>query len=185
MLEKLLIATLALGSVAGCHAARTETSRIEAERNKEIDGFYSAKQILEERFGPDFKEKRIMYLYKNGIEAEVNFKKNSNGMKDLYIRVLSDPNNVLVRNTPSNKTPFSCTYQIMFLENKSCKKAIGFYLNGNKVIIVLNGAKVAYVKFDERDFLVIPPIEKIGLKKVREVEVDLEVESLLNNLDLM
>lgn len=181
MLERILATILVLGSVTGCYA----TTKTETEVKRDIDLFYSKREILEERTGKDFKEKKVKYQYKNGIEAEVNYKKDDSGLADIYIKILSDPNNVLVRNIPASKTPSSSSYQLMFFEDGSVKKAIGFRFNLSNVRILFKGSKFDYVKVEDADFFVLPPLDKKGESKLAEIENDLNLEEHIETLKNM
>jgi hypothetical protein len=186
MLERLLYASLAVAALTSAPGCATIEKSTQEQRVQ--DSFYAEKKVLEEIAG----EKSVLYTYRNGIEAEVTYKKNE-GLSDIYINILVDPNNVLVQGIPVTETPDNCSYQEMVDADK-VKKAITFSLDtGTTVSILITGQSLTYVKLREtkngkermKDWPVPELLKPFGEQHVKKIEEYLNLEAHRRVLDLM
>ncbi len=169
MLERLISAVIITTALAGTPSCAT----IGPVQEQTLESaFYTEKKVLEEQKG----EISILYKYKNGIEAEVTYKKNER-LSDIYINILADPNNVLVRGIPVSETPPNASIQEM-VDGEEVKTAIDFTVpNSGRVSIKFRNREQEYVKVGERDYVVPFPLKAEGQKHLKRIEEYLDFEA--------
>ena len=192
MLEKIVytgLAAAALAGAPGCNSVENnsaENNQIGLQR--EVNTFYTSMKVLKEREGADFKEEDVHYQYKNGIEAVVTYKNGPPRLMSIRIDVISDPNNVLVRNTTAATTPDDLIYEIMG-DAGTTKESVSFTMNRSRVIAVFKDSRAQYIKIDGRVYSVGTPISDLVERKLGEMKEDLsheahkrKVESMLESM---
>ena len=197
MVRKFLYATLATVALAGtpaCTGLEKTIAEQSTQKQTQTKGaiekevFFTSRNVLEERAG----KLSVLYVYKNGIEAAVTYRKNEE-LSEIYIDILADPNNVLVKGTIVQETPDNCSYHMM-IDGDKVKKAISFGISTNRTVSVLlvNGT-LEYVKVSEqskgkakvRDYEVPELLKPLGKSHLRRIEGYLDLSThqrILNTL---
>jgi len=75
--------------------------------------FYKERMIVGEEESSEEKTRREVYKYANGIEVDVLYRK-AGSKKDLTIKILKDPNNLLIKDTPKNDSAEGTIYFLYF-----------------------------------------------------------------------
>ena len=166
-LETILSATvLALASFLPSCAVEKSRDDLTYLTNK----FYTQRNVLEESSIGDFTIKKVEYTYVNGIQVEVKYEKKGN-IKNLFITVKNDPNNLLIRNTPKTQSAVGSTYNLSFGETHF--RQLNFEYLGKKVQVTFDSLNISY-KLDDKEVSSIPHLFSIMVyKKLGEIDLDL------------
>jgi len=166
--RKLNLAALiiTLTSIAPCAATHKSLE-------KEIDSFYSRRQILEEKSEGANKITKIYYIFNNKIEVEV-----IRDSKRVQIKVLKDPDNLIIRNTPKIDSAEDTIYEIDEVGNKHLK------FKFNKLWVyttfVKEGAEtVICYKSGTTEGTLPQSFLPIAMEKLKDIEEVLNIRNLL------
>ncbi len=165
--KRLSLAALVLAAISLASCANT--SKLESK----IDSFYSKKEVKESN-----KEgTKTYYIFTNGIEVEViNKKPNS---KPIAIKVLKDPNNLIIRNTLKLDSAEGTVYEL----DENGTKRLRFKFNNIQVYTTFltegDEMSIHYRSGGIEGDLASVFIPD-ALKKLSEIEKDLHVAELIS-----
>lgn len=166
--RKLTLAAILL-TLAPC-ASPTNTGL-----DNKVNSFYSKKQVLEEKSEGTKKTIKTYYVLSNKIEIEVV---QQNGSSQIEVRILKDPGNLIIRNTPKIDSAEGTVYRMdengnrrLSFKFNNCWVYSTFVKEGNKIIVHYHSGGFEGVLPDVF-------VEKAE-SKLKEIENDLHISDLL------
>ncbi len=130
-----------------------------------LNKFFTERRIIEEEETSQEKTRKEFYKYGNGIEIDVFYRKRSKS-KDLTIKVLKDPNNLLIKDTPKTDSAEGTTYYLFFGETYFRK--LNFRFNNKNIEVNFNrNSEITYKQDDKK-----PENVPFGLSRLIFIKLD-------------
>ncbi len=138
------------------------------------NSFYKQRVIIDENTNDWENSKKFDYVYTNGIEAKVIYKKTKK-TKELLIAVVKDTNNLLISGTPK-KEPINNDFSYLFFYGDTSFRELNFKYNGNNIKVIFNQDSSINYQYNNGEIKKLTEIfHPLVYRKLNNIDEDLSI----------